>query len=187
MKITGQSEAYLITMIHPEEKIIFWREEQMKEFLMVCKDFIPEEATSLVYCLLPDRLEMILFTGKSIYPIDLCRTFHKITMTYLELFGSFTDYPHLIEECGWIIKELNEDSDIEDNVARLSKLPLDLHLRKEGEPWSFASFAMPELSVPAQDSSEEILDFVDSVLREASRNQQASFSQHPWTGGKYKH
>ena len=174
-------------MIHPDEKIIFWREEQMEEFLMVCRDFIPEKTSSLVYCLLPDRMEMILFTEELIHPIDICRMFQMVTTTYLELFGSHPDYPLLIGECGWIIKELDEEVEIEENVSRLSKLPVEMHLRKEGEPWNFASFAMPEFSIPEEDSSEEMLGFVDSVLQEVFQRQQAFFSQYHWTDDKYKH
>jgi hypothetical protein len=187
MKITGLSEAYLITMIHPEEKIIFWREEQMEEFLMVLRDFIPEKANSLVYCLLPDRLEMILFSELALHPIDICRTFQQVTLTYLELFSAHTDYPQLIEECGWIIKALDEDGDIEENVTRLSRLPIELHLRKEGEPWNFASFTLPGQRISVQEESEGLMDFVDTVLQEVSRSQRVSFSNLAWSGGRYKH
>lgn len=126
---------YYIKLVHPEEKIIFWRDVELMTFTMVMDDFRHEDLYPLAYTLLPDRLEMVAFFPVYIEVEELASNLQSIVTNFDHFFGACAKDRDLLIETRWSIKQLVSEEDLRNVVQKINQLPVDLRLAAELGEW----------------------------------------------------
>lgn len=169
MKASNPFYAYHIRLIHPDEKIIFWKEIELSTFSMVMQDFLMKEIRPVAYCLIPDRLEMVTKAARGLFLEELEENLCSIITIYDDFFGENSKNRKLMAETRWEIRRLENKNELRDLIGQIHRLPVENKLVKQMHQWEHSSFTDYFYDDPEIIEPELIGDIIQDTLKMLSK------------------
>ena len=160
--------AYHVRLVHPEEKIIFWKDMELGTFLMVMQDFLHNDVRPLAWCLLPDRLELVMRSRSELDMEEIGENLRNIVSIYDEFFGEVAEKRSLLTETRWEIRRINNKAEVRDIITSVHELPVEHKLVKKKHLWAHSSFAEYLYDDPEMIEPELIGEIIRDTLEELS-------------------
>ncbi|HRY99802.1 MAG TPA: hypothetical protein P5550_12170 [Bacteroidales bacterium] len=183
MKTTTDFIAYHVRLIHPEEKIIFWKDMELGTFLMVMHDFLLKDVKPMAWCALPDRLEMVIRSAKPLAIDRMGENLRNIICIYDEFFGEVAEKRDILAETRWEVIELNDKASVRTTISRVHALPVESKLVKKMHLWEHSSFAEYHYEDPGMIEPELIGDIIRDTLDHLGKEGEAILEHLDKEGG----
>lgn len=183
MKTKDSYFAYHVRLVHPDEKIIFWKDMELGTFLMVMQDFLMKDVRPMAWCLLPDRLEMVIRSKNPLTIGVMSDNLRNIVCIYDEFFGEVAEKRSILTETRWEISELEDKAEIRGLISRVHALPVEKKLVKKMHLWEHSSFSEYFYEDPEMIEPELIGELIRDTLEDLGRESNAILEHLDKEGG----
>jgi hypothetical protein len=174
---------YHVRLVHPEEKIIFWKDMELGTFLMVMHDFLMKDVRPLAWCALPDRLEMVIRSREPLNFESIGENLRNIVTIYDEFFGEVAENRTLLAETSWDVIELKDKTAVRSLISEVHALPVKHKLVKKMHLWEHSSFADYHYEDPGMIEPELIGEIIRDTLDQLGKEGEAILEHLDKEGG----